>query len=175
VKFLRRLLIFLAVALALVALLFAIALLPPVQTAIAQSYLDRQEGLKTSLGAVSAGFGKVEVNDLRLTADGVVLQLPSVQAGLSVTAAILEGKGRIRSLVARGWTLDLSRNRALEDLHAQFFPAPAPAGGAEPSTTPNTIPPQTAADLVRAALASGRLPYDVSVDEFELEDRKSVV
>ena len=52
--------------------------------------LDRQPGWQSSIGEVSAGFGKLKVTDLHLQANGAVLTLPSLEAQLPLSKAARE-------------------------------------------------------------------------------------
>jgi hypothetical protein len=149
VKLIRLLLAFLALAIALVALLVLAAIAPAVQTFVAQRALAGQAGLRGSLESLSAGFGGVDIEDLRLESGGAVLKLPSLQARLPVTAAVLRRKVLVRSLVAKGWTLDLSR--------AREAPNPAVASA------------QEAARILHGILSGWELPFEASLDGVELE------
>ena len=131
-----------ATLLALVLVLLAIA--PPLQTWVAQRALADRPGVRGSLESLSAGFGGVDVENLNLDAGGVSLKLPSLQARLPVTAALLGRRLEVRRLVARGWTLELRGG-----------PTPAPGRGA--------------ADALFGLLGGLKLPIDGSLDGVELE------
>ena len=153
-KNLRRLLIGLSLVLAMAGLAVALAFTPMVQTMVAQSALRRQPGLRSSLESLSASFGKAELVDLRLQYDGAVLVIPSLSASLPVAPAVLRGDVRIGSLVAKGWTLDLSRR-------AQLSRVDVPAGAA---------PEVRELEGVLGELLGHRtLPAGVSIDAIDLD------
>ncbi len=144
--------------LALAGLAVALSLTPTVQTLVAQSILARQPGLRSSLGSVSASFGEADVDDLRLQYDGAVLVVPSLTARMPVTPAVLRRDVRIQSLVAKGWTLDLSRREQLRK--AAMSDVVADGAAAEKR------------ELVRplgAILGLWALPAGISVEEIELD------
>lgn len=144
--------------LALAGLAVALSLTPIVQTLVAQAMLARQPGLRSSLGSVSASFGEAEVDDLRLQYDGAVLVAPLLTAKMPVTPAVLRRDIRIQSLVAKGWTLDLSRREQLRSAAA----ADVAAGGAAAEKL----------ELVRslgAILGLWALPTGISVEDIELD------
>jgi hypothetical protein len=154
----RRLLIGLLSVLALAGLAVALSLTPTVQTLVAQAMLARQPGLRSSLGSVSASFGEAEVDDLRLQYDGAVLVAPLLTAKMPVTPAVLHRDIRIQSLVAKGWTLDLSRREQLRNAAA----ADVAAGGAATEKL----------ELVQALgaiMGLWALPAGISVEEIELD------
>jgi hypothetical protein len=145
VKFLRRLLICLAATAAVVVILGLVLISPYVQTWVARRQLAGQPGLKGSLESVSAGFGEVDIANLHLEFRGGVLTLPSLQAKVPLMYATLRRKVLVHSLVASGWTLDLS--------HAEGAPRA----------------PQDLAMALGDALARRHVPFDGSLDGLELE------
>jgi len=154
--FLRLLLIGLATLAALAAAVAAAALLPPFQTWYARMELDDLPDVRASLGSVWARFGKVEVSDLRLDLGDAVLTLPSLEARLPVVDTIRRRHLLLKGLVAKGWTLDLSR---IPDAERDTADA-APAGGA---------PAQAAARAFAGILSGWSLPFDASLDGADLE------
>lgn len=128
-------------ALAVVAALLVIA--PPIQTWAARQVLGERPGLHGTLGSLSAGFGRVDVADLRLEKDGAVLTAPSLQATMPLARSLLGGKYIVRKLVARGWTFDLTH-------------VSAPKG--------TSAKPVRAAQAAAAILGSWRLPLAFSAD-----------
>ena len=155
-KLIRILLAWLVAALLLVLVLVLLAIAPPVQTWVAQRALAGGPGLRGSVDSLSAGFGGVDVENLDLNAGGAVLRLPSLQARLPITSAVLRRRLDVRSLVARGWTLDLSRGAAT---------ASAAAGPLAPRAS---VAPALAG-VVRGLLGRWELPVDASLDGVELE------
>lgn len=141
-KFIRILLTLLALAAALAAVLVLLAIAPAVQTRVARMEINRHTGLQGTLGNVTAGFGEVEIEDLHLEANGAVLNLPTLRAKLPLTTAALHRRALVRVLVAKGWTLDLSR-----------------AGGKAESL-----------ESILGTLLIGReLPFELSLDGVDLE------
>ncbi len=168
-RFFLRFAIFAVALVALVAILLAIAFVPAVQTWIGRIEIDRQPGLRGSVGAISAGFGKFEASDVHLEYAGAALTLPSVKAVLPIKAAVWNRKFLIQSVVAKGWTLDLDRVVLVPDGTG----ATAPAFAKEAS---GTSWPDAASDRVRIVLdvlggILGRwnFPCDLSVDGLDLE------
>ncbi len=72
-----------------------------------------QPGLELTFGRVSASLNRVQVTDLRLVRAGVVLTLPSAEVELPLFSALFSDKVLIHRLVARGWTLDLTKASSL--------------------------------------------------------------
>ena len=108
----RYLLRGLLTAAGLLALLALTAMVPAVQTWAAQLALNSRPGLRASLGSVTAGFGRVEVEDSRLEMHGAVLMLPLLHAELPIIDTLRHRRAHLGKLVAKGWTLDLSRGGA---------------------------------------------------------------
>jgi hypothetical protein len=167
VKPFRRILKVVAYAIALAAVLAALAFAPFVQTLIAQAYLDSHPALHCTVGSVSAGFGKVEIEDLRLELGGATLTLPSLEARLPLIAAVRDRKVFVQSLVAKGWTLDLRRGRQSEPPR----PKAAAASGAAVNAAAQgeALPAQKAARALHEILGAWALPCDASLDGVDLE------
>ena len=170
-RFIRRLLICLTLAIALVAILAIAAFVPAVQSLIARMALPTRPGVQVSWASLSAGFSAVEVTDLHVEADGAVLTLPSLVAKLPLKPAVWDRNIAIRNLVAKGWTLDLTRWPEPADTEA-----PAPAGGASGSSGGMPASPQgeefSARKALRAVLGifrDGKLPCEGSLDGVEME------
>jgi hypothetical protein len=166
-KILRRLLLGLLLALVLAGLAVALLFSSPVQTMLAQSALARQPALRASLGSLSASFGQAEITNLRFESGCAVLSLPTVEASLPVTNAFLHRKFQVRSLVAKGWTLDLSRCASLDRHDSK---AGVNASGAEGQISPmGTVIAQWTAQLFGAILGHWALPDDTAFDKVELD------
>lgn len=148
----------LGLPIALVAILVVAAFTSPVQTWVARMVLDRQPGLQSSLGSVSAGFGKVELTDLHLETDDVALTLPSLQARLPLSTAAWDRRMVIRSLMAKGWLIDLSRKPESGEAPTLVTPAPAEAAVVK-----------KVEQIFRVILGGWRAPCDVSLDGVDLE------
>jgi hypothetical protein len=158
VKIIRRFLTCLVVAVVLGAVLVLCAIAPTVQTWVAQRALSDRAGLHGSLESLSAGFGELDVEGLHLESDGVVLTLPSLQAKLPITDAALRRKLGVRSLVAKGWTLELSHGHKAADSLAKSVDA-----------APGTVSAQELARVFAGILGGWELPFDGSLDGVELE------
>ena len=97
-----------AVAGALVLAAFA-ALSPAVQTRAARRMAPLLKRPGTSIGRLAVRPGRASVEGLHAEIEGAVIDLPSAQAELDVLPALLGRGYHLRSLVARGWTIDLTR------------------------------------------------------------------
>jgi hypothetical protein len=159
VKVLRILLTCLAVAATLAVVIVLIAIAPPFQTWAAQSALSGKSRVHGTLGSLSAGFGEVDIEDLHLQADGASLTLPSLKAKLSMTNAVLSRRVRIRSLVAKGWTLDLTGPAGTADEQGH--------GGAAVQT--EGAEAKRAARALLGILGALRVPVDGSLDGVDLD------
>jgi hypothetical protein len=159
VKVLRILLTCLAVVATLAAIAVLVAIAPPFQTWAAQTALSGKSGVRGTLGSLSAGFGEVDIEDLHLEAGGAVLTLPSLKAKLPLTNAVLRRRFAVQSLVAKGWTLDLSGQGATG--------SPAQAGG--PATQAQAEPAQRAARVFCGILGALSLPVDGSLEGVDIE------
>ena len=157
-KLIRFLLSSLVVAIVLVLVLVLVAIAPPVQTWAAQRALATLPGLHGSLDSLSAGFGGIDVENLDMQAGAAALKLPSLQVRLPITAAVVLKKLQVSSLVARGWTLDLSRVSVPAGAAAPGLLAGLPAAAAE-----------QVAGIFRGLLGSWKLPLDGSLDGVELD------
>jgi hypothetical protein len=175
VKYIRPLLTCLVLVLVLAVFFLAAVFSPDVQTWVAQRALARQPGLHASLGSLSAGLTRTDVTDLRLEINGAVLTLPSLQAWLPLTTAVGKRKVLVRSLVARGWTLDLSHRPESEAAPAQAGLAPEGGKGTGSTAPAEAVPAQKVVRVFRGILGRWVLPCDVSLDEVDLEGDVLVV
>ncbi|MDE3084595.1 MAG: hypothetical protein KGJ37_05165, partial [Verrucomicrobiota bacterium] len=124
-KALRWILIGLAVITVLLAVAGTLALVPAVQTSLANKILAGQPGLHVTIGRVAAGFNGVKLENVHVTQPGLAFTLPSAEADFSLLA-VLQKKVFVRKLVAKGWTLDLTVPGAKSSPPAGVSPAPAP-------------------------------------------------
>ena len=170
-KFLRLLAKFLFLVIALAALLAVVSIAPILQTRVAKFALAKRPGLHGSIGALSARFGDLQIADLHLERDGAIITIPYLEAHLPLTAALWTRKIAARSLVAKGWTLDLSHGPGPAE-------APTPASGvagperAEGSGVPAPAvapPAQALLQVIHGILSGGKFPCDVSLDGVDLE------
>ncbi|HXN34840.1 MAG TPA: hypothetical protein VN877_01630, partial [Opitutaceae bacterium] len=93
------------------ALCIAASFLPPVQTWAVRRVLASAAGPGATLDGASAGWGRISLEGLRIDADGAVLTVPSADVRVGVLSACLGGRIDATGLVAKGWTLDLTRPR----------------------------------------------------------------
>jgi hypothetical protein len=166
-KFLRSLLKCLAVAAAIAVVVAAVALTPPFQTWYGRMELDGRPDLKASLGFLWARFGKVDAEDLRMDLGDAVLTLPSVEARMPIMAAVRRHQVLVRELVAKGWTLDLSRIPAAASEREADAQAAASSAGAGAQTAAGAA--QAAAGAFAGILSGWSLPADVTLDGVDLE------
>lgn len=144
-KIVRFILILAGLAIGAAGLLVLVAIAPVVQTWVAQHELAGGAEVKGTIDSLSAGFGELNIEGLRLESSGNVLTLPTFQAKFPVTEAIWRRRVRVRSLVADGWTLDLSH--ASGDIAA----------------------PRDAALVIASLIRPWNLPFDLSLDDLEME------
>ncbi|MSU50479.1 MAG: hypothetical protein EXS37_15570 [Opitutus sp.] len=171
-KIIRLLLISLSVVLVLATLLVAAAFNPVVQTWLVQRALARYPGLHASVGSVSAGVSFVHLSDVRLQLDGAVLTLPALKANLPIKTALWDRKIVVQTLVAKGWTLDLSRRPATPSGEtARDSIVASPKDGPTPPEPVPAAPASTheAARGHRGLLRGLVFPKDTSLDGVELE------
>ncbi len=164
-KFIRFFLTALATAAALLILLVAAAFAPPVQTWFARMELLDQPGMQGSLGSLSARFGKLEVEDLKLQFGGRILTLPSMEIRMPLMRAARHRQVLIQSIVAKGWTLDLSATSQAE------VDTQGPDAGSGPQATgAAAVAPEKQAAAAFGGVLTGRtLPFDGSLDGVDLD------
>ena len=173
----RIILISLGVLGLLLVIVAALALNSSVQTWAARRTLAAQPDLNATLGSVSVGLQRVEVRGFRGESKGAVLTLPTLDAELPVVAAGLRHHVEIRRVVAKGWTLDLTRAANLKAAIASLAsPAKLDAKSSahrEFSLLSSAIAADTPAVAVesvfRGVFAGLELPVDLSLDGAQLE------
>jgi hypothetical protein len=146
----RILLFFLASAVGAIALAAVAAFSPQVQTWAARRAVASLAGPASSLEGASAGLGRASLGGLRVEMDGAVLTVPVADARIAVFPAVLRRKYHFESLVASGWTLDMTRSRAAR---------PDEAGGGYPWL----------ARVFGGALEAFKVRADLSLDRVDLE------
>lgn len=166
-KFIRLLLICLGLLAALAALLVAAAFIPAVQTWAAQAALA-SSGHKVTLGSLSAGLDGFEITDLKIESDGAILTMPSLTAKVPLIPAAWKRDARVRSLVASGWTLDLSGKPSPAEPPLAAGSSPASVQG-ETLPTPQTTAARGATRAFHGLLTRGTLPCSLSLDGVDLE------
>jgi hypothetical protein len=160
VKIVRPIAFFLAAVVLLAVVFAAVAIAPPFQTWYARLSLNERPELRASLGSISAAFGRVDVEDFKAEVAGAVLTLPTAEARLPILRALGSKRVQVRTLVAKGWTLDLSGvpEAAVE---RQLESHGGDAAAADPV--------RLAEAAIAAVLGGSRLPFDVSLDAVDLE------
>lgn len=149
----RKLLLLLALPLGLLVALYAVALLPAVQRAVALRAAARVPGLTLRLDRLSVGWGSAEVRGLEAEYQGNRLRIPQLDAEYSGLAFLLRRELRVQSIAAADIVLS-----------APTDSAKAPGG--------ETVPvPATPAAAFAGFLAPITLPFPVAVDSAELAGR----
>ncbi|MDO8542783.1 MAG: hypothetical protein Q7S40_20270 [Opitutaceae bacterium] len=149
------------------------------QTWAARRALASQPGWSGSIGSVSAGLKRVELKNVRVERDGAVLTVPAADAQLPLLAAAFREQILISRLVAKGWTIDLSKWKPGSGAvnAAQTSGAPAQRGGSAKTTSAPvgagsaaTPPPKSGNE--RAAFHGIfnqlRLPFDLALDGIDI-------
>jgi len=148
-RFVRAGLFTLAAAAGVLAMAVAVAFNSAVQTEWARRALARNRLVSGAVGRVAIGFGTTQIEDLRLERDGAALTLPRLEADLPAVAEAFGHQLLVHRLVAKGWTLDLSRTP----------PAPAYLGSGS----------LAAAAMFQGVFEELRLPADLALDGVDLE------
>ncbi len=166
-KYLRPLLIGLAILAGLLVLVIALALTSSVQTWATRRVLTAQPGMKATLGRVDVGLKRIELTALTIEQPGLSLTLPSATVEVSLLSAA-QKKVSIRRLVAKGWKIDLtSPPVAPQKKVAPTAASPAVNAPAQTvKATPSSAPAPFTFDGVFKLL---RLPVDLALDDVELE------
>jgi len=130
---------------------------PPVQTWVARNAIASAAPAGASLERVSIGPNRMSLRGLRLEMNGSVLTVPTADARLGVISAVLGRGYLVKSLVAKGWTLDLTRSRAAGS---------RPAASGAPKAGNSWID-----RAIGGLLAAFNVPADLSLERVELEGR----
>src|SRR5271165_2390909 len=128
---------------------------PTVQTWAARTLISSVARPGSSLRRLSVGLDRMSLEGLRVEMDGGVLLVPSADAELGVVSAGLGRGVHVRSLVAKGWTLDLAPSRR----------PGAPGAGAHGTGR------SVAARALAGVLAAFNVPANLSIDGVDLEGR----
>lgn len=172
-KAVRLLLLGLGLVVVLLLLVLAAALNSSVQTWAARRALAARPDLQGSLGVLSAGFQSVRAENLRLTMHGAVLTLPAMEADLPLFSAGVRDRILIKRLVAKGWTLDLTKAappaaatpRATAAQRSTEFSLLPSAYAADPGIPPG----EAAAAAFNGLFRQLELPVDLSLDGVDLD------
>ena len=149
-----------------------IALNSRVQTWAARRALSTRPELHATLGSLSAGLGQVVLKDVRVESRGAVLTLPSLEADLPLISAGVSHRILVTRLVAKGWTLDLSKASALTPvLNASSGPK---VGRTEATFSLLTSgqaadAPAVAAQVFQGVFSQLQLPVDLTLDGLALD------
>ena len=153
-----------------------LAMSTPVQTWAARRALAAHPELGATVDSVSAGLQSVQVRALHVNSNGAVLTLPALDVGLPMLSAGLSQRLQVKSLVAKGWTLDLTR---AQNLLASFPLSAEPTSAVTGSFSTrefSLVSTGYAADsssatqaVFRGVFAELHLPVDLSMDGVELE------
>ncbi|MBS0662378.1 MAG: hypothetical protein JSR48_03890 [Verrucomicrobia bacterium] len=163
-KFLRLFLILLGLAAVLAVLVLAAVFNPSVQTWYVQGRLRDHPAWHASVGSVTAGLDHVELENLRFELGGAVVTLPAVRATLPVRTLLWEKRLNIRSLVAKGWTIELGAS--LDEAR----PARAPVANSQADGDAAGSPAAERAAGGRHGILSGwELPCAASLDDADVE------
>jgi hypothetical protein len=140
------------------------------QTWAARRWMAARPGMEVTVGSVSAGLKRVELKNLHYVQSGAVLTIPSLELDVPLIAAAWSEDVQIKRLVAKGWTLDLSKRTpppagaAPLVSGAQQNQQPAAPGGR--AAAPRSLAP---AEVFSGLLGRLNVPVDLSVDDVELE------
>lgn len=186
----RAVLVCVGVVAALVLVIGGAAFNSTVQTWVARRVLANRPALHVTLGSVAARPGRVELREVRVASHGAVLTLPSLETELPLLSAGLRHRVFVSRLVAKGWTLDLTRAPQLAAALAAFpsrFAAHEVASPSGSRTAARSDPARArgfsflasarAADtaaamtppLFQGLLRELQLPVDLTLDGVELE------
>ncbi len=173
-KLVRLLIIAALVSAVLVLALVGVALTSSFQTWAVRKAAASQPQLKARVGNVSAGFNTVELHDIHLEQDGAVIDLPSLTAELSTIKAGVSQQIDLRRLVAKGWTLDLTKYKFTPGKPGVVQAAPIPRGfSLVPSAyaAPAAVAATTAAvtQVFQGVFTQATLPVDLAVGDITLE------
>jgi len=187
-KLLRLFLIGMAVVAALLLVLVGIAFNSGFQTWAARKALPAQPGFTVTLSRVALGLHRAHVEDLRITQGGAAVVVPSLDIDLSILAAARQHIV-LQQLVAKGWTIDLSKTAApatgllpvasggtgvppvgspaLAGLPDNVAKPKTPPAGAAPKSA--AAPATVAATVFRGVLKQLKLPVDLAIESVDLE------
>jgi hypothetical protein len=176
-KIIRLLLLALAGVGGILLLGLAVALNSSFQTWAVRRALASKPELHASVGAVAIGFKHVALRSVRVEHAGAMVTLPQVEIDLPVLAA---GRGHgllVSRLVAKDWTLDLSRPitppKAGPGTGAASATASVPASSRAQAAAPGVPDPiavaRGTAQVFAGIFAQLNLPVDVSLDGVDLQ------
>ena len=103
--------------LALAGLVVAALFSPDLQAWYAQSRLEGVPGTKITIGSLSARPHTLTAGDVHIEREGASLALPSLYSELPLISDLEENQAHLTTLVAKGWTLDLTHYAGLSPKH----------------------------------------------------------
>jgi hypothetical protein len=156
-KPIRLVLIGAAVIVVVLLLAVAVAFNSSFQTWVARKTVAKNPAVHLTIGTVDAGLKHVELRDVQLDQNGAVLTLPLLEADVPVLAAGLSRKVTVSRLVAKGWTLDLSRTGG------------ATAATANPAIAAPAAVAAAAKEAFSGIFGGLKLPVDLALDGLQLE------
>lgn len=158
-KLVRFLLLGALALVVLLAVLVAVAFTSSFQTWAARKAVAAQPDARITVQRVSAGMRRVQVEQVQLERPGVALTLPAAELELGLLDAALHRQVGVTRLVAKGWTLDLTKTGAT-GTDAPVAPA---------VTDPATAAATAVATVFRGVFDQLKLPVDLALDGVELE------
>lgn len=168
-KLFRRQLTYLAAVIVVTVLLAGVAFIPASQAWIARTLLQRQPGLRVSIGSVMAGFGRADFTDLKLETRGAVLTIPSVEVHLPLITALWHRKFLVRGLAAKGWTLDVGRAPTIPQTGSRNASSSDGDVVAASPAAMGRAPARLAEQALGAFSGSWELPAEVSLTGVDIE------
>lgn len=157
-----RLLLLAAGALALVLVVAAaVVFSSSFQTWVVRNALAKSSEVRASVGRVDAGLKDVRLREVRYERGGAVLTIPTLEADLPVLSAAFADKILVGRLVAKGWTLDLSKATDGRGANASGGVLP-PAAVAAPEVKRVT-------GAFAGIFGHLKLPVDVALEGVQLE------
>lgn len=168
-KALRIFAIVLGSAIALVALLVAVALVPAVQTWAVRKAVANQPGLKLDVGHVAAGFSAADLNDVHVVKDGIVITAKRATAHYSAWDFVTHRRINVDDLTVDDLVVDLRASGSTPATKANVVAANERSAGAaaNPAAKPAPEPRAPFDGLLNAA----KLPYDVRIARFSIPGR----
>lgn len=107
-RILRPLLIVLGCLIGLAALIVGAAFTSPVQTWAIEHAFSRQSDFEVTVGSATLGRHHASLHNVEIRRGKAILVVPSLEAELDVKTALLDNKLEVETLIAKGWTLDLT-------------------------------------------------------------------
>ncbi len=165
-KFIRFLLVGVAVIVVLLAAVIALAFNSGVQTWAAHKAIAAQPSLNLALGGVSAGLNVTRVENIHFVQPGFALTLPAAEIEVSVIDAA-RSRVAVKHITAKGWTLDLSQQPATT-VGSPGASLSSSAGSVSPAK-PALPPAEAAREAFTGIFKQLHLPVDFALDGLDIE------